>query len=77
MYTKYSKENIIEFEGIEFKCFSLIEYTSLIELLKLLAKKYKNLEEKMNILDGRMIEKDKRILGPMPSTSLLCTKSTK
>ncbi len=56
-----SKKNVIEFEGIEFKCFSLIEYTSLIELLKLLAKKYKNLEEKMNILDGKMVEKDKRI----------------
>ena len=40
-----SKENIIELEGIEFKCFSLIEYSSLIQLLKLLAKKYKNLEE--------------------------------
>ena len=56
-----SKENIIELEGIEFKCFSLIEYSSLIQLLKLLAKKYKNLEEKLGILDGRMIEKDKRI----------------
>ena len=56
-----SKENVIELEGIEFKCFSLIEYSSLIELLKLLAKKYKNLEEKMGILDSRMIEKDKRI----------------
>ena len=56
-----SKENIIELEGIEFKCFSLIEYSSLIELLKLLSKKCKNLEQKMNILDGRMVEKDKRI----------------
>ena len=41
-----SKENIIELEGIEFKCFSLIEYSSLVELLKLLAKKYKDLEKK-------------------------------
>ena len=56
-----SKENIIQFEGMEFKCFSLIEYSSLIQLLKLLAKKSKNLEEKLSILDGRMIEKDKRI----------------
>ena len=56
-----SKENIIELEGIEFKCFSLIEYSSLIELLKLLAKKYKSLESKMGILDSRMQEKDKRI----------------
>ena len=56
-----SKENIIELEGIEFKCFSLIEYSSLCQLLKLLAKKYKDLEKKMGILDGRMIEKDKRI----------------
>ena len=56
-----SNENVIELEGIEFKCFSLIEYSSLIELLKLLTKKYKNLEEKMGILDSRMIEKDKRI----------------
>ena len=56
-----SKENIIELEGIEFKCFSLIEYSSLVELLKLLAKKYKDLEKKMGILDSRMIEKDKRI----------------
>ena len=56
-----SKDNIIELEGIEFKCFSLIEYSSLCQLLKLLAKKYKDLEKKMGILDGRMIEKDKRI----------------
>jgi len=56
-----SKENVIELEGIEFKCFSLIEYSSLCQLLKLLAKKYKDLEKKMGILDGRMIEKDKRI----------------
>ena len=56
-----SKENIIELEGIEFKCFSLIEYSSLCQLLKLLAKKYKDLEKKLGILDGRMIEKDKRI----------------
>ena len=56
-----SSKDTIEFEGIEFKCFSLIEYTSLCQLLKLLAKKYKDLEKKMGILDGRMIEKDKRI----------------
>ena len=56
-----SKENIIELEGIEFKCFSLIEYSSLIELLKLLTKKYKSLESKMGILDSRMQEKDQRI----------------
>ena len=56
-----SKENIIELEGFEFKCFSLIEYSSLIQLLKLLAKKYKDLEKKLGILDGRMLEKDKRI----------------
>lgn len=56
-----SKETIIELEGIEFKCFNLIEYSSLCQLLKLLAKKYKDLEKKMGILDGRMIEKDKRI----------------
>ena len=56
-----SKENVIELEGIEFKCFSLIEYSSLVGLLKLLAKKYKDLEKKMGILDSRMIEKDKRI----------------
>ena len=29
-----SNENVIEFEGYEFRCFSLIEYKSLIELLK-------------------------------------------
>jgi hypothetical protein len=46
---------------MQFKCFSLIEYSSLIELLKLLAKKYKNVDDKINILDQRMIEKDKRI----------------
>ena len=56
-----SKDNLIEFEGMEFKCFNLIEYSSLIQLLKLLAKKYKNFEEKLGILDARMIEKDKRI----------------
>ena len=56
-----SKRNVIEFEGMQFKCFSLIEYSSLIELLKLLAKKYKNVDDKINILDQRMIEKDKRI----------------
>ena len=56
-----SKKNVIEFEGMQFKCFSLIEYSSLIELLKLLAKKYKNIDDKINILDQRMIEKDKRI----------------
>ena len=56
-----SKQNVIEFEGMQFKCFSLIEYSSLIELLKLLAKKYKNVDDKINILDQRMIEKDKRI----------------
>ena len=56
-----SKENIIELEGFEFKCFSLIEYSSLVQLLKLLAKKYKDLEQKLGILDGRMLEKDKRI----------------
>ena len=56
-----SKKNVIEFEGMQFKCFSLIEYSSLIELLKLLAKKYKNVDDKINILDQRMIEKDKRI----------------
>ena len=56
-----SKKNVIEFEGIEFKCFSLIEYSSLIELLKLLAKKYKSVDDKISILDQRMIEKDERI----------------
>ena len=56
-----SKQNVIEFEGMEFKCFSLIEYSSLIELLKLLAKKYKTVDEKISILDQRMLEKDKRI----------------
>ena len=56
-----SKKNVIEFEGIEFKCFSLIEYSSLIELLKLLAKKYKSVDDKISILDQRMLEKDKRI----------------
>ena len=56
-----SKQNVIEFEGIEFKCFSLIEYSSLVELLKLLAKKYKSVDDKIGILDERMIEKDKRI----------------
>ena len=56
-----SKKNVIEFEGIEFKCFSLIEYSSLIELLKLLAKKYKSVDDKISILDQRIIEKDKRI----------------
>ena len=56
-----SKKNVIEFEGMQFKCFSLIEYSSLIELLKLLAKKYKNVDDKIKILDQRMIEKDKRI----------------
>ena len=56
-----SKKNVIEFEGMQFKCFSLIEYSSLIELLKLLAKKYKNVDDKINILDQRMLEKDKRI----------------
>ena len=56
-----SKKNVIEFEGMQFKCFSLIEYSSLIELLKLLAKKYKNVDDKINILDQRMVEKDKRI----------------
>ena len=56
-----SKDNIIELEGFEFKCFSLIEYSSLVQLLKLLAKKYKDLEQKLGILDGRMLEKDKRI----------------
>ena len=56
-----SKQNVIEFEGIEFKCFSLIEYSSLVELLKLLAKKYKSVDDKIGILNERMIEKDKRI----------------
>ena len=56
-----SKQNVIEFEGMQFKCFSLIEYSSLIELLKLLAKKYKSVDDKISILDQRMIEKDKRI----------------
>ena len=56
-----SKQNIIEFEGVEFKCFSLIEFSSLIELLKLLTKKYKLVDDKINILDERMLEKDKRI----------------
>ena len=56
-----SKDNLIELEGMEFKCFNLIEYSSLIQLLKLLAKKYKNFEEKLGLLDARMIEKDKRI----------------
>ena len=56
-----SKQNIIEFEGVEFKCFSLIEFSSLIELLKLLTKKYKSVDDKINILDERMLEKDKRI----------------
>ncbi len=56
-----SKQNVIEFEGVEFKCFSLIEYSSLIELLRLLAKKYKSVDDKIAILDQRMLEKDKRI----------------
>ena len=56
-----SNKNVIEFEGIEFKCFSLIEYSSLIELLKLLAKKYKSVDDKISILDQRIVEKDKRI----------------
>ena len=56
-----SDKNVIEFEGVEFKCFSLIEYSSLIELLKLLAKKYKSVDDKISILDQRIIEKDKRI----------------
>ena len=56
-----SNKNVIEFEGVEFKCFSLIEFSSLIELLKLLAKKYKSVDNKISILDQRMLEKDKRI----------------
>ena len=56
-----SKENFIELEGIKFKCFSLIEFSSLTELLKLLAKKYKTFDDKISNLDERMIEKDKRI----------------
>ena len=56
-----SNKNVIEFEGVEFKCFSLIEYSSLIELLKLLAKKYKSVDDKISILDQRIVEKDKRI----------------
>ena len=56
-----SNKNVIEFEGVEFKCFSLIEYSSLIELLKLLAKKYKSVDDKIAILDQRIVEKDKRI----------------
>ena len=45
-----SKKNVIEFEGMQFKCFSLIEYSSLIELLKLLAKKYDDLSGLMALL---------------------------
>ena len=56
-----SKENSIELDGIKFKCFSLIEFSSLVELLKLLAKKYKTFDDKISNLDERMIEKDKRI----------------
>ena len=56
-----TKKNVIELEGIEFKCFSLIEFSSLVELLKLMAKKYKSVDDKLSILDQRIIEKDKRI----------------
>ena len=41
-----TKKNVIELEGIEFKCFSLIEFSSLVELLKLMAKKYKSVDDK-------------------------------
>ena len=56
-----SKDNIIEFEGIEFKCFSLIEYTSLIQLLKLLAKKSQINENQIKKLNNEMKIKDQRL----------------
>jgi hypothetical protein len=53
-----TKKNVIELEGIEFKCFSLIEFSSLVELLKLMAKKYKSVDDKFSYAKDRFVEEN-------------------
>lgn len=71
-----SKKNIIDVDVKVFECQCLIEYISLLKLLLALNRKKKDLENKVNILDGRMIEKDKRILELEKYENVIRNKKT-
>ena len=46
-------DNVIEYDGKKFRSLGLIDYNSLVELLSLLCKKQKALEEKVKQIDSR------------------------
>ena len=55
------KTEDIEYNGQIFSCKKIIDISAMIELLSLLAKKQKYLEDKINFQEERINDKDKRI----------------
>ena len=55
------KTEDIEYNGQVFSCRKIIDLSSMIELISLLAKRQQYLEEKLNFQEERMNDKDKRI----------------
>ena len=55
------KTEDIEYNGQIFSCRTIIDISSMVELLGLLAKKQKYLEDKINFQEERINDKDKRI----------------
>ena len=55
------KTEDIEYNGQIFSCRTIIDISSMVELLSLLAKRQKYLEDKINFQEERINDKDKRI----------------
>ena len=55
------KTEDIEYNGRIFSCRTIIDISSMVELLGLLAKRQKYLEDKINFQEERINDKDKRI----------------
>ena len=55
------KTEDIEYNGQVFSCRTIIDISSMVELLSLLAKRQKYLEDKINFQEERINDKDKRI----------------
>ena len=55
------KTEDIEYNGQIFSCRKIIDISSMVELLSLLAKRQQYLEDKLNFQEERINDKDKRI----------------
>ena len=55
------KTEDIEYNGRIFSCRSIIDISTMVELLGLLAKRQQYLEDKLNFQEERINDKDKRI----------------